>query len=63
MNFDPIIVDYSSGAHKLLSDNRAAYIAQSAASRFGEVAPFTPCPKPENPNTNVPAAPGKESEQ
>jgi hypothetical protein len=46
MNFDPIIVDYARDAHKLLSDNRAAYIAQSAASRHGEVAPFPSARRP-----------------
>lgn len=30
--------DYPAGAHKLLSDNRDRYIAQSAATRNGEVA-------------------------
>ncbi len=69
MNFDPITRDYPSDAHKLLSDNRAAYIAQSAATRFGEVAPFTPARQSTAPlpvaggagiYTNDPALPGKE---
>lgn len=39
--------DYdSAGAHKLLSDNRELYWAQSAATRDGIVAPF---PAPEQP--------------
>lgn len=39
--------DYdSAGAHKLLTDNRELYLAQSAATRGGIVAPF---PAPEQP--------------
>lgn len=42
--FDPEWAEYGDG-HKLLSDNRDAYIAQSAATRGGNVAPF-PLPRP-----------------
>jgi hypothetical protein len=38
--YDPEWAEYSSDGHKLLSDNRAAYIAQSAATRDGNVAPW-----------------------
>lgn len=37
--YDPEWAEYGDG-HKLLSDNRAAYIAQSAATRDGNVAKF-----------------------
>lgn len=38
--------DYDSApAHKLLSDNRERYIAQSAATRGGLVAPLPPHPQ------------------
>lgn len=34
----------SQSAHKLLTDNRDLYIAQSANTRDGKVAPFDPNP-------------------
>ena len=45
--YDPEWADYGDG-HKLLSDNRESYIAQSAATRRGVVAPF-PAPVPATP--------------
>ena len=38
--YDPEWAEYNGSAHKLLSDNRDAYIAQSAATRDGSVAPW-----------------------
>ena len=37
--------DYADSAHKLLSDNRDRYIAQSAATRNGVVAPLPARPR------------------
>ena len=63
--FDPEWAEYGDG-HKLLSDNRDAYIAQSAATRGGNVAPF-PIPRPavatDSPSPNGAAAAGNLSPQ
>ena len=57
--YDPEWAEYSSDGHKLLSDNRAAYIAQSAATRDGNVAPFPrPAVATDSPSPNGAAAAG-----
>ena len=45
--------DYADSAHKLLSDNRDRYIAQSAATRNGVVAPLPA--RPRIPASAIPA--------
>lgn len=48
--------DYEASAHKLLSDNRALYIVQSANTRDGKRADF-PNPSPAQ-SSAIPAAAG-----
>lgn len=55
VSYDPEWAEYSSDGHKLLSDNRAAYIAQSAATRDGNVAPI---PRPAGTANSPPRAEG-----
>ena len=63
VSYDPEWADYGDG-HKLLSDNRAAYIAQSAATRDGNVAPFPrPAVATDSPSPNGAAAAGNLSQQ
>lgn len=46
--------DYDGSAHKLLTDNRDAYIAQSAQTRDGKIASFAEAKRKRDESANAP---------